>query len=278
MLNNIMNKKISIYKNDLKFTENIDLEKSEFESETVKNLYNSHKNKPKIELRIIDSKMEKYEYLDLSSLNLNDDLLSKLLSLDKIKFILEKIKFLDLSTNNLTKKPDLSKYKNIIYLSISKNEIDGPIMDNNLIELTCDFNKITNVVSKSITKLSANNNIIKSIDIPNIKVLNINNNQLTELDEYYNLEYLECISNQIKNIKNLFNLQEIYVGNNKLENISNMPNLLILNCVNNPIKKICFMEKIKLILCTTPVISSRYKIANINKMKNDYLINIEHKN
>ena len=96
MLNNIMNKKISIYKNDLKFTENIDLEKSEFESETVKNLYNSHKNKPKIELRIIDSKMEKYEYLDLSSLNLNDDLLSKLLSLDKIKFILEKIKFLDL--------------------------------------------------------------------------------------------------------------------------------------------------------------------------------------
>jgi hypothetical protein len=273
-----MKKKISIYKNDLKFTDNIDLEKSEFESDAVKKLYNTHKNKPKIELRIVDSQMEKYEYLDLSSLNLDDDLLNKLLSLEKIKFILVKIKYLDLSSNNLTKTPDLSKYKNIIYLSISKNEIEGVISDNNLIELTCDFNKITKITSSTITKLSANNNMIKSIYVPNIKVLNINYNQLTELGEYPNLEYLECISNEIKIIKNLFKLQEIYVGNNKLENISNMPSLLILNCVNNPIKKIGYLEKVNLILCTTPVISSRYKIANINKMKNDYLINIEKNN
>jgi len=273
-----MDKKISIYKNDLKFTTNIDLEKSEFESETVKNLYNNNKNKPKIELRIIDSEMEKYEYLDLSSLSLEDNLLDKLLNLEKIKFILKKIKFLDLSSNNLTKYPNLSKYKNIIYLSISKNEIAGTITENNLIELTCDFNKITQITSSSIKKLSANNNMIKSIDLPNIKVLNINNNQLTELDEYNDLEYLECIGNEIKTIKNLFNLQEIYVGNNKLENISNMPNLLILNCVNNPIKKINYLENVNLILCTTPVISSRYKISNITKMKGDYIINIEKNN
>lgn len=270
-----MDKKIPIYKNDLKFTDIIDLEKSEFESEATKNLYNNHKNKPKIELRIKDSEMEKYEYLDLSSLNLNDDLLSKLLIMDKIKFILRKIKFLDLSSNNLTKQPDLSKYKNIIYLSISKNQIEGSIVDNNLKELTCDFNKITQITSTSMTKLSANNNTLKSINVPNIKVLNVNNNQLTELNEYYNLEYLECINNQIKIIKNLFNLQEIYVGNNKLENISNMPNLIILNCVNNPLAKINYFEKVNLILSTTPVISSRYKIANITKMKDDYIINID---
>jgi Leucine-rich repeat (LRR) protein len=270
-----MNKKISIYKNDLKFTENIDLEKSEFESVATQNLYNDHKNKPKIELRLIDSEMEKYEYLDLSSLNLNDDLLNKLMVLDKIKFILGKIKFLDLSSNNLTKTPDLTKYKNIIYLSISKNAIEGIIEDNNLKELTCDNNKITRISSMSITKLSANNNLIKSIHVPNVKVLNINHNQLTVLDEYYNLEYLECISNEIKFIKNLINLQEIYVANNKLENISNLPNLIILNCVNNPIKKITFFEKVNLILCTTPVVSSKYKISNITKMKNDYLINID---
>jgi hypothetical protein len=270
-----MNKKISIYKNDLKFTENINLEKSEFESEAVKNLYNDNKNKPKIELRIIDSKMEKYEYLDLSSLSLDDDLLNKLLNMDKIKFILSKIKFLDLSSNNLTIKPDLSKYKNITYLSISRNEIEGNIVDDNLVELTCDYNKITKIVSKSITKLSANYNMINFIDVPNIKVLTINNNKLTYLDEYYNLEYLECISNEIKIIKNLASLQEIYIGSNNLEDIYNMPNLLILNCVNNPIKKIKYLEKVNLILCTTPEISSRYKISNINKMKDDYLINIE---
>ena len=270
-----MNIKIPIYKNDLKFTDNIDLEKSEFESHRIKKMYNEHKNKPKIELRIIDSQMEKYEYLDLSSLNLNDDLLNKLLSMEKINFILNKIKFLDLSSNVLTKKPDLSKFKNIIYLSISKNEIEGSIIDNNLIELTCEFNKITKINSTSIIKLSANDNIIKSVDIPNIKVLHINNNRLDVLSEYYNLEYLECISNEVKTIKNLLKLEEIYIGNNKLENISNMPNLLILNCVKNPIKKINYFDKVKIILSTTPVISSRYKIANINKMKNDYLINIE---
>jgi hypothetical protein len=269
-----MDKKISIYKNDLKFTDNIDFEKSEFDSEMVQNLYTSHKNKPKIELRITDSEMEKYEYLDLSSLDLDDGLLKKLFALDKIKFILSKIKFLDLSSNNLTKVPDLTKYKNIIYLSISKNNIDGSIIDNNLVELTCDFNKITKIESQSITKLSANNNVIETINIPNIKVLNANNNQLSEMAEYCNLEYLECICNKIKNIKNLFKLQEIYIGNNQLENISNMPNLLILNCVTNPIKKINFFPNVKLILSSTPIVSSRYLIENITKMKEDYIINI----
>jgi hypothetical protein len=136
-----MEKKIPIYKNDLKFTDNFDFEKSEFDSDMVENLYTKHKNKPKIELRITDSKMENYDYLDLSSLNLDNELLNKLFDLDKIKFILSKIKYLDLSSNNLTRKPNLTKYKNIIYLSISKNNIDGSIIDNNLIELTCDLIK-----------------------------------------------------------------------------------------------------------------------------------------
>jgi hypothetical protein len=273
-----MNKKISIYKNDLKFSENIDFEKSEFDSEMVKDLYTSHKNKPKIELRITDSKMEKYEYLDLSSLDLDDELLNKLFALDKIKFILTKIKYLDLSSNNLTKKPNLIQYKNIIYLSLTKNNIKGPIIDNNLIELTCDFNEITHIESQSITKLSANNNLIKTINTPKIKVLNANNNELTEIDEYFNLEYLECINNKISNIKNLFKLQEIYIGNNRLENISNLPTLLVLNCVNNPIKKINYFPNVKLILSSTPIVSSRYPIGNITKMKDDYLINVNRDN
>lgn len=272
-----IHEKTKIYKNDLKFSDNFDFEKTEFESETVKNLYNTHKNRPKIEMRITDSEMEKYEYLDLSKLDLNDYLLDKLFTLDKIKNILSKIKYLDLSMNNLTKYPDFSKYKNIIYLSIRKNNIDGDINDNNLIELTCDFNKISKINSQTITKLSANNNEIVAINVPNIKVLHINNNKIRLIDNYFNLEYLECIDNQIKSIQNLFKLQEIYIGNNQLENLSNLPNLLVLNCVNNPIKKINFFENVKLILSSTSVVSSKYKIANITKMKNDFLINIDKK-
>jgi Leucine-rich repeat (LRR) protein len=269
--------KSKIYKNDLKFSNNFDFEKTEFESDVVKNLYNLHKNKPKIQMRITDSKMENYEYLDLSNLELDDELLEKLISLDKIKYILNKIKYLDLSTNNLTKYPSLQNYKNIVYLSISKNNISDSIKENNLIELTCDFNKITKIQSSSITKLSANNNLLKNVDVPNIKVLHINNNEITNLDEYFNLEYLECIDNKIQTIKNLFRLQEIYVGNNQIETIENMPSLMILNCVNNPIKRINYFENVKLILASTPNISSKYKIANVTKMKDDYLINI-HKN
>lgn len=272
-----MSEKMKIYKNDLKFSEKFDFEKTEFESDAVKNLYNSHKNRPKIEMRVTDSEMENYEYLDLSKLDLNDNLLAKLFTLDKIKYILSKIKYLDLSTNNLTKYPDFSKYKNIVYLSISKNNIEGNINDNNLIELTCDFNKIIKINSQTLTKLSANNNELKEINVPNVKVLHINNNKVKIINDYFNLEYLECIDNQIKNIQNLFKLQEIYIGNNLLESLSNLPNLLVLNCVNNPIKKINFFENVKLILSSTSVISSRYKIANITKMKNDYLINIEKK-
>ena len=272
-----MSKKSKIYKNDLKFSENFDFEKSDFESDFVKNLYSSHKNKPKIEMRITDSEMEKYEYLDLSSMNLNDEVIEKLFSVERIKNILQKIKYLDLSTNNLTKYPNLSKYKNIVYLSISKNKICGSIIDNNLIELTCDFNNISEIQSNSITKMSANNNKIKSINVPNIKVMHINYNSIDELDEYFNLEYLECIDNKIKTIKNLFKLQEVYIGNNLLETVENMPSLLVLNCVNNPIKRINYFENLQLILSSTPMISSKYKISNITKIKNDYLINIEQK-
>jgi len=269
-----MEKKAIIYKNDLKFTSNIDIEKSEFYDVQTENLYNKYKNKPKIELRIENSKMENYNYLDLSNLNLDDDLLNKLLQTEKIINILKKIVFLDLSSNDLTKKPNLTKYKNIKYLCISKNKISGVIEDNILYELTCDNNKISNIKSQSIKVLSANNNNITQIDVPNIKVLNINNNKLNEIDEYLNLDYLECIDNKIKTIKNLYNLQEIYIANNELKNISNMPNLLILNCVNNPIEKIDYFEKVNLILSSTPIISSKYKIKNMTKIKNDYLFNI----
>ena len=121
----------------------------------------------------------------------------------KLNKILSKIKYLDLSTNELTKYPNIKAYKNIIYLSIGRNLISGSIIDNNLIELTCDYNKISKIESSSITKLSANNNELKNINVPNVKVLHINNNKITELDEYFNLEYLECIENEISSIKNL---------------------------------------------------------------------------
>jgi len=115
-----MNKNLCmIYKNDLKFID--DLDNSEFESDNIKFIYNDFKKKPKIELRIKDSEMENYEYLDFSNLDIDDNSLIKLLQLKKIEKILLKIKFFDISNNKLKYYPDLSKYKNIIFLNISNN-------------------------------------------------------------------------------------------------------------------------------------------------------------
>lgn len=269
------NKKIFVYKNDLKFNDNFDIENSEWESDVVKNIYHDYKKKPKIELRLKDSEMENYEYLDLSRLCLTDELISDLFFLEKIKYILKKISYLDLSNNDLNHIPDLSNYPNIIYLSISHNNIKGIISNHNIIELSCEFNKITKIISNSITKLAASHNLIESITIPNIQVLVISNNLLANIEEYPELNYLECINNKIKNINNLTSLKELYIANNNLETINNLTNLSVLNCAKNPINKIGYFKNTRMIVCSTPLVSSKYKIINISKVKDDFFIEID---
>ena len=161
-----MEKKTLIYKNDLKFNNNNIYENSDFDSDVIKDIYNDYKKKPKIELRIKDCEMENYNYLDLSDLNLDNELLEKLINLDKIKFLLNKIKFLDLSSNQLTKLFDFSLYKNILYLNIARNKIEGNIDENNIIELS---------IKKYLTLSKLKKNILKgykvSINLPEKELL-----------------------------------------------------------------------------------------------------------
>ncbi len=269
-----MEKKTLIYKNDLKFNDNIIYENSDFDSDIIKEIYDDYKKKPKIELRIKDCEMENYNYLDLSNLNLDNELLEKLINLDRIKFLLNKIKFLDLSSNQLTKYFDFSLYKNILYLNVARNKIEGNIYDNNILELSCEYNNIISIKSKSIEKLNACNNKIVSLEIPNLKIMLINNNNLELLDDQDTVEYLECMNNKLKNIGKFNKLKEIYIANNLIEDFNEMNELKVLNCVNNPIKKIKFLGNLDLILCSTPKISSKYKIKHIAKVKKDYLIKL----
>jgi hypothetical protein len=268
-----MEKKILIYKNDLKFNDNI-TEDSDFDTDNIKDMYNQYKKKSKIELRIKDSELENYNYLDLSNLGLDDKLLSKLFKLDKIIFILKKIEYLDLSSNKLTKTINLDCYKNIIYFNISRNEICGTFEDQNIIELNCEYNNITSVVSNSIQKLNACSNNITFISVPRVKILLINDNKLSKLDTLEHVEYMECINNNIKTVGKFNKLKEIFIANNLIEDVDEMNELAILNCVNNPIKRIKHVGKLNIILCSTPNISSKYKIKNISKINSNYLINL----
>lgn len=264
-----------VYKNDLKFNEKLNMDSLEFESDAVKLIYNNFKSKPKIELRIEDSKMENYRYLDLSKLEINDDILSQLLILNKINFILNKIEFLDLSNNNLTKFPDLTKFTNILYLNISFNLIDHNIIDDNLIELTCHNNLIKSIKSKKMTHINASNNLINFIDVPNVKILIISYNKIDWIPSYLDLTYLECIENNLIKIDNMLELEELYIGNNRISNIFNMPKLKILNCVNNPINKIKYFPNLITLMSSTCNVSSQYILSNMEKIKSDYLINFK---
>ena len=274
-MNDLTKNKCYIYKNDLKFNNNIDLEHSDFESDDIRLIYDNYKNKPKIELRIKETEMENYEYLDLSDLDIDDQYLIELFKLERIKNIIEKIIFLDLSSNRIKQMPDISKYKNIIYINLSNNKLTGSIIDDNIIELTCHNNNISEIKSKSLLRLNACNNLITELLLPKIEVLIINFNKLNYLQSYINLKYLECINNQLFTINNMINLEELYVGTNNIVSIESMPKLKLLNCTNNPIDKINFFENLNMLVTSTPNISSKYKIININKIKKDYLINFK---
>jgi Leucine-rich repeat (LRR) protein len=265
--------KFPIYKNDLKFQDKFDLEYSEFDTDGVEEIYNDYSKKPKIEFRLKDAEIENYNYIDLSNLGLDDDLFKKLLQLDRIVEVLKKVKFLDLSTNNLTFFPDLTNFKNIIYLNVSFNNINGSFSNNNLEELSCENNSITSITSNSIKKLSASYNSINYINVPNINILIINDNKLEEIKSYEKLEYLECNLNLLCIFENFINLEELYISNNKISRINNIPKLKILNCTSNHMTKINYFEKLETIICSTPQISKKYNIENISKVKNDYLIN-----
>lgn len=262
-----------IYKNDLKFNEEINFEDSEFESDSVKKIYNSFKTKPKIELRLEDTKMENYKYLDLSKLDIDDEMLIKLFELTRIDKILSKIEFLDLAHNKLKTLPNLKKYPNILYLSVSFNKINQDIEDNNLIELTCHNNNIKSIKSNKMTHLNASNNNIQYVDVPKINILVISYNKLKWIPSYLNLKYLECIGNQINKIDSMRILEELYIGENNVSNISNMPKLKVLNCVSNPIVKVKYFSNLKTLMSSTAKVSSQYQISNISKVKDDYLIN-----
>ena len=261
-----------IYRNDLKFNNKFG-ENDIFESDDVKSMYDSYKKKPKIELRLEDSKIENYSYLDLSKLDIDDEYLKELLKLDRIKNILKKIPMLDLSNNKISKYPDIKEYQNIIIINIDNNNIEQDIFEDNIIELCCSNNKIKSINSQSLIRLIASNNNIKSINIPKINMLIINNNELNDICSYLDLKYLECISNNIQQIDCMINLEELYVSNNKLNNICNMPKLKVLNCTSNPINKIKYFSELEILMSSTPNISSQYIIKNISKAKQDFIIN-----
>jgi hypothetical protein len=219
-MNNIILKKNDL-KNIHKFNENTFI----FENDNVKELYYKYKNKTILEIRIDMCINEDYFYLDLSEMELTNDNLLIIFEKDDIKSLLYKIEMLDLTYNKLTKNINLDEYTNIKYLNIGFNGICDIIECKHIIELNCEYNKITKIISNSIIKLIAHDNLIEDIKLKDINYLIIYNNKLTKIYDFHNIEILDCINNNILNIEYIKSLKSLYCSTNRISKDYNILNI-----------------------------------------------------
>jgi len=123
----------------------------------------------------------------------------------------------------------------------------------------------------------SNNHLTKMIDIniyDNIKILNIENNNI---DGILNLKYIEelnCSFNNISQI-NCETLSILIATNNKLTDISHLINLTYIDCSDNPIERIEYMDKLYHLICSTKYISDNYHFEKVEKYKDYYVVQIQ---
>ena len=223
-MNNIILKKNDL-KNIHKFNENT----FSFENDYVKELYYKYENKTILEIRIDMCINEDYFYLDLSEMNLTNNELLLIFEKEEIKSLLYKIEMLDLTYNKLTKNINLEPYTNIKYLNIGFNEIFDIIVCKHIIELNCEYNKITKIISHSVIKLIAHDNLIEDLELKDINYLIIYNNKLTKINNYNDIETLDCINNNILNIDYIKSLKSLYCSTNRISKDYNISNIEKIN-------------------------------------------------
>jgi len=290
-----MEGKYLVYENDLKFKNslefNLNVDKINNDENNVKSLLNT--NLETLDYRINECIKHKYDYLDLSYLNLD-----KLPILD-IKLV-EQIKHLFINNNKLNGEINLTMFKLITTLDIANNNITKIILPNSLEELKC-----------------SDNNLTELIGAPNLQRLNCVNNKLITLDKYIKLTILESSYNKLSNINKLINLQKLIINDNplnylclsnnliyldmsntlitdtivlnnmtnlkylianntKIKNIPILNNLIHLEIINTPIEKLYFYKNIDIILFSanlTKCVSNKYKSHNyIIKLRNNSII------
>jgi Leucine-rich repeat (LRR) protein len=163
---------------------------------------------------------------------------------------------------------DLCYNQELYYLDLSNLQLNNNDIfnDKNIIELLKEI---------EILDLS-NNNLTELFDInlySNITVLNIENNNITSNLNLKYIKELNCSNNFIENITSN-NLNILIAPNNKLTNISHLKNVVYLDCTDNPIEKIEYLEKLYHLVCSTNNVSNKFNIDSVEKYDNYYIVNI----
>jgi hypothetical protein len=290
-----MEKKYIIYKNDLKYRENrnIDINKVDLEQNNIKHLINI--NHDTLEYRISESKEVNYKDLDLEMLKLNE--IPSILRNN----IFTNLKFLFIANNNLSNTIDLTFLKNLEILDVTHNNITNIILPHSLIELCACNNSITKFISnenlkrlkisnnkinemnlsKTLELLEVNNNNILSYDFTNFNKLNkliIYSNPLKKILLPQNTIYIDLSETLIDNIQNLYKVEHLVLNNCKeIKILPLSDNIKNLELIGTPIEKLYFYKNYEFIMTQlnlTKNISSKYKNsnANIQVKKNTFLV------
>lgn len=234
-----------VHRNDLKYKHMrcIDPSRAIWNDDVKEDFYN--KNTDDIEYRIEEFIREKYQLLDLSYMDDKCfDLLQRHKMFDKVK---KNVLYIFAQNSDLSVVPDLDNFEKLLVLDLADN-------------------KITKLPKLPITieELILTNNELECIDhnMPNLKRLKINNNEIKELKYCDKLESLYANNNPINKIPTMNELYYLNISSTKIKFIKSYPKLKYLDCSHSDISTIPAMDSLLTCICNYS------SVNNISELKN----------
>lgn len=284
-------KKYIVYKNDLKYRINRNLDKSriEWDNDDVKRLFDTDLDT--LDYRIQECVTNNYEVLDLEGLDLK-----QIPQLNDA--IYTKLSFLSLANNKITELNNLGLFKNLKVLDCLNNQIEEInnlpdtleelncrsnkvkqlILPKNILRVDCAFNELSVIGFNNTTQLKSiicsHNKLTYIPDIQSIEKLICCYNIINKLGKYPSIEILDCRCNKLDAILEYKTLRELYCSSNDILSISSLPALVLLDIIDTKITKVPFSEKLKELTCNvdTVKISNKFNVGTIEQFKTNYYI------
>jgi hypothetical protein len=225
-------KKYPVYRNDIKYKKhrNIDVNRAVWD-DNVKNDF-MNKDTDSIDYRIEECQREKYTMIDLS--NMDENCLELLLKDKRINAFINTLEHIFVSNSCLNEVPDLSIFTKLKTLDISHNKITKiNELPSSLEEFIANDNKLT---------------VIKN-DLPNLKRMDVGNNNITYINYGKNMESLNIHTNPIEYITEMKYLYFLNIQNTKINNIPTYPRLKEFDCSYTNIEMIPKMPLLEILTC-----------------------------
>lgn len=277
---NEVNNKYIVYKNDLKYRKNRDLDISRVEWFDKDDEKLFKENLDTLEYRLKECVKEGNTTLDLVGLEL-----TKFPEIPEE--IAKSVKDLFLGENNLTKLSSIALFKQLESIDLNTNKLKTiDSLSESLIELSCPNNQLEKLPSSAylpnlqkldcrnnmltyiseypkVTIIDCSNNELSSIgDMPCIKRLICTNNKITSIGKCNELIYLDCRHTSLTNILNYSKLKDLNIAHTNLKTIPILQNVRSIDCRYTDVTIIPYLENLQELVCEhkkTKGIDKRYK-------------------